>query len=79
MDISNLTFTHQVSISPSDSVTFTTPVYVMVTGVAGNVKVETKGGEVQIWPLALKEVLPIQVVKVYATDTTATGITILYN
>jgi len=78
MDIKNLTFTHQKTITPDNSV-FKGPVYVMVMGSPGNVEVETAGGEHQVWALEKKEVLPIMVRRVFSALTTASGITILYN
>lgn len=51
--------------------------FVVVLGVAGNVKVQTAAGDVVTMALEAKEIMPLVVIKVFATDTTATNIYIL--
>ena len=79
MDIKNLTFKHQVTITTSDKDVFEQPVFVQVLGTSGNVAVITEGGQHQIWALGMGEIYPISVNRVLLTGTTATYITILYN
>lgn len=79
MDLRNLTFKHQRTITPSDDTLYPEGVYVMVLGSAGNVAVTTLGGDNQVWPLDKKEVLPVLVKRVLSTGTNATGITVLFN
>ena len=79
MNISNLTFKNQVTITPSDKDVFQQPVFVQVLGTSGNVAVITEGGQHQIWALGRGEIYPVAVNRVLLTGTTATDITILYN
>jgi len=52
---------------------------VLYVGVGGNVKVLTAGGdEVTFQNLNNGQFVPVQVVKVFATDTTATGLIALW-
>lgn len=66
------------SVTPSDS-TALLPTRGLYIGGAGNVRVEMSLGNVVTFSGILAgTILPIQVVKVYATDTTATSIVALY-
>jgi hypothetical protein len=52
---------------------------VLYVGGAGNVKVETDGGDIVTFTgLNVGQFVPVNVVKVYATDTTATNIVALW-
>jgi hypothetical protein len=52
---------------------------VLYVGGAGNVKVETDGGDIVTFTgLNAGQFVPVNVVKVYATDTTATNIVALW-
>lgn len=66
------------SVTPSDS-TALRPTRGLYVGGAGNVKVDMAlGTTVTFASVAAGTILPIQVVKVYSTDTTATNIVALY-
>ena len=70
---------HAAAITPSDSTALATPSRFLVAGVAGNVKVDTLGGETAVVVyLGLGYHLPLRVTKIYATGTTATGIVSLW-
>jgi hypothetical protein len=79
MYIQNLIFKHQKTIDASTNPIFPDGVHVMVIGKAGIVSVVTVGGEYQQWDLQLKEVFPILVKQILDAQTTATGITVLFN
>lgn len=64
-------------VTPSDTTIFAESGYVIVLGNGGNVVVQTAIGDVVTLPLDAKEILPILVRRVYATNTTATGIYLL--
>lgn len=68
-----------VAVTPSDS-TALRPTRGLYIGGAGNVKVDMSmdGTAVVFSGLLAGSILPIQVVKIYATDTTATSIVALY-
>lgn len=66
------------AVTPGDS-TALRPTRGLYVGGAGNVKVEMSLGNVVTFSsVAAGTLLPIQVVKVYSTDTTATNIVALY-
>jgi hypothetical protein len=62
------------AVTPSDTVNFTEPSVVWI-GVAGNVKVTTaQGSDVVFTSVPGGTVLPVQVLRVWATGTVATNI-----
>lgn len=66
------------AVTPGDS-TALRPTRGLYIGGAGNVKVEMSLGNVVTFTGVLAgSILPVQVVKVYSTDTTATNIVALY-
>ncbi len=67
-----------VAITPSDSVNLTTPSVVYV-GVGGSVKVTTaQGDDVTFAGLIAGTVIPVQVIRVWSTGTTATSLVRIY-
>lgn len=68
-----------VSVTPSDTVNVTGESVVLFVGTGGSVKVTTSGGsEVTLTNVADGSFLPLQVARVWATGTDATGILALY-
>ena len=66
------------AVTPSDSVNLTYPSVVFVGG-AGNVKVTTaQGDQVTFTGAQAGQVLPVQVIRVWSTGTTATSIVAIY-
>ena len=66
------------AVTPSDSVNLPTPSVVFV-GSSGNIKVTTaQGDEVTFFGLSAGQVIPVQVIRVWATDTTAAGLVRVY-
>ena len=66
------------AVTPSDSVNLPYPSVVYV-GVAGNVRVLTaQGDDVTFTGVLGGTVIPVQVIRVYATSTTATNIVAIY-
>jgi len=63
-----------VAITPSDAANLTDPVSGLYIGTAGALKVDTASGETVTFANVVAGVLPLAVVKVYATGTAATGI-----
>jgi hypothetical protein len=62
------------AVTPSDTVNFSTPSVVWI-GTAGNVKVTTaQGSDVVFTSVPGGTVLPVQVLRVWATGTVATNI-----
>lgn len=68
------------AVTPADGANLANPAMALYVGGAGNVKVDTVGGQtgVTFTGVTAGSVLPIQVTKVYATGTTATTIVALY-
>ncbi len=67
-----------VAITPSDTVLLASPSVVYV-GVAGTVKVTTaQGDDTTFVGLAAGSVIPVQVIKVFSTATTATSLVRIY-
>ena len=73
MSLQNNIARHAYAITPSDSALLSPPADALLVGVAGNVKVTTIGGETVTLPM-VAGYNPIGVSKVFATDTTASGI-----
>lgn len=65
------------SVTPSDTVDLPNPGVLYISG-AGDVKFITVGGQTQTLTIAAATFLPIQVARVYATLTTATGIKVCF-
>ena len=66
-------------VTPSDAVTYGQPTRGVYVGGAGNLTVDmVSGGTVTFVGLGAGSLLPIQAVRVYETDTTATSIIALY-
>lgn len=66
------------TFTASDSVNLPTPSVIYVGG-AGDVKVTTaQGDEVTFGGLAAGQVIPVQVIRVWSTGTTATGLLRIY-
>jgi hypothetical protein len=70
--------TNCIAVTPSDTVDLFREGKIIVLTTAGNVKVLTSGGQIVTLTLALKEVLPISIKRVFNTDTTAVGIYVIY-
>lgn len=70
---------HAVAIVPSDTVDLTTPLSVYV-GVAGNVKVTPAGAGAAVTFVSASagSVLPVQVMRVWATGTSAGSLVGIY-
>lgn len=64
---------HAVNITPDDSSDLVQPVYAITARTAGEIRVETVGGDDVIIPINMNQFV-LQIKKVYATDTSATGI-----
>jgi hypothetical protein len=63
----------------SNTVTYEDPTRGVYVGVGGNVKVDmVSGGTVNFLNIIAGTLLPIQVVRIYATGTTATNLVALY-
>lgn len=62
-----------VSIAPSDSADLVNDMIIICDG-AGNVRVDTAGGQTQTLIATAGVAIPVRVKRVYATSTTATGI-----
>jgi hypothetical protein len=69
-----------VTVTPHDSTDLTTATRALYIGGAGNISVETVGGQsaVVFVGLAAGTVLPLRVTRVNSTSTTATSIVALY-
>jgi hypothetical protein len=66
------------TVTPSDTVNLTYPSVIYV-GVAGNVQVTTAQGDQVIFVgAAAGQVLPVQVIRVWSTSTTATTMLAIY-
>ena len=66
------------AITPSDTVNLTTPSVVYVGGL-GNVQVTTaQGDQVVFLGLSAGQVIPVQVIRVWSTLTTATSLLRIY-
>jgi hypothetical protein len=67
-----------VAVTPSDSANLANPSVVYV-GAAGNVKVTTAQGDVVTFVGLLPgAIIPVQVLRVWSTDTTATSLVAIY-
>lgn len=67
-----------IPVTPSDTENLEKEGRVIVLTTAGTVKVMTSGGQIVTFNLALKEVLPISVKRVFDTGTSAVGIYLIY-
>lgn len=66
------------AVTPNDSTNLTTPSVIYV-GVSGNVKVTTAQGDATTFVGVLAgTVIPVQVIRVWSTGTTATSIVRIY-
>jgi len=66
------------AVTPSDSVNLTTPSVIYV-GTTGNVKVTTAQGDATTFVGVISgSVIPVQVIRVWSTGTTATNIVRIY-
>jgi hypothetical protein len=66
-----------LAITPSDTVNLASPSAVFVGG-AGNVRVLTAFGDDTTFVMQSGAVMPVQVIRVYATSTTATSLIRIY-
>lgn len=66
--------TNIAQITPNDSADIETQTRGIMVNGAGDVKLTTAGGQTVTLTLAASTIYPIAVNRVYATDTTATGI-----
>jgi hypothetical protein len=67
-----------LAVTPSDSALLAAPSVIFVGG-AGNVRVTTtQGDDVVFFGLQSGGVIPVQVIKVWATNTTATNLVRVY-
>jgi hypothetical protein len=67
------------SITPSDSANLSAPIRALYVGVSGSVKlVDMNGNTITLVSLAAGVFHPVRAVKVFNTDTTATGIVGVY-
>lgn len=71
-------YQNAANVTPSDTVGLTPPAWALAIGVAGNVKVDTPAQTGVTIAVPAAFVLPLIVLKVYATGTTATGIVALW-
>lgn len=75
----NITAKNAVAITPNDSADLTNHVHTLVVQVAGNIAVDTVGGqEAVVIGAAAGVPIHLQVKRVDATNTTATGIVGFY-
>lgn len=67
------------AVTPNDSTDLTHSSRALFVGGAGDVKVDTKGGDtVTFVGVTAGAILPVRVTRVYATGTTATSIVAVY-
>ena len=66
------------AVTPNDSTDLTNVARALYIGVAGDVKVDTLGGDTVTLTAVPVGILPISVTRVYATGTAATNITALW-
>jgi hypothetical protein len=66
-----------VAVTPSDTVNLKYP-SVIYCGSAGNVKVTTAQGDVTTFAVLPGVVIPVQVIRVWATGTSATSLVAVY-
>lgn len=64
-------------ITPDDNIEFDPSIGFRV-GTGGDVRFVTARGSEHTWTLTDGEILPVSVKKIFATNTTASGITVLY-
>lgn len=70
---------HAAAITPSDAAALSPPSGRLFVGGAGNLKVDTIGGEtVTFTGVVAGSLIPVRAIKVYATGTTATNIAALW-
>ena len=71
--------TKAAAVTPSDTTDLTAPTRAIYIGGAGNLKIDTLGGDtVTLNALAVGVIHWVQVKRVYSTGTTATNIVALY-
>ncbi len=68
---------HAFGVTPNDSADLATAARALYVGTAGDVKVDTVGGDTVTF-VGVSGVLPVRVMRVYATDTDATNIVGIY-
>lgn len=67
------------SVTPADGSNLTHAARALFVGGAGNIKVDTLGGDTVTFTGVLAgSILPVRILKVYSTDTTATNIVAVY-
>ena len=69
---------HAFAVTPSDAADLDNWALALYVGTAGDVRVDTWGGETVTFANVPAGVLPVRVKRVYATGTTAAGIVGLY-
>lgn len=69
--------THAALVTPNDSANLVSVSRALLIGNAGNLKVDTLGGETLVMPVPAG-LLPIRVTKIYASNTTANNIVTLW-
>ena len=67
------------AVTPADGSNLTHSARALFVGGAGDIKVDTLGGDTVTFTGVLAgSILPVRILKVYATDTTATNIVAVY-
>ena len=67
------------AVTPADGSNLTHAARALFVGGAGNIKVDTLGGDtVTFTGVVSGAILPVRILKVYSTDTTATNIVAVY-
>jgi hypothetical protein len=67
------------AVTPADGSNLTHAARALFVGGAGNIKVDTLGGDtVTFTGVVAGSILPVRILKVYSTDTTATNIVAVY-
>lgn len=72
-------YRHAAAVTPSDTVNLVRTSQALCIGVAGNIVVDTAGGEKQILIPVPAGILELGITRLYATNTTATGFALLWS
>lgn len=75
---SSLVYNHCKEVTTSDTDLLPKEGFLLVLTTAGNIKVQTAGGDIVTIPYPKGELLPIKVKRVFNTDTDAVGIYLVY-
>jgi hypothetical protein len=71
-------YNHALAVTPSDTVNLATPTHALLVGSSGVVQAVFQNGAVVALTVTGPIVLPVKVMRVNATSTTATGLVALY-